>query len=421
MKLIIYHPQGNENVRATAIGFAEAGLLSEFHTSIACFPGTILYSIGGIGALKEIRRRKLNILLKPFTRTSPAIELGRLISLKSGFRKLVKQETGAFSVEATARVLDKKVASGLRAAKSHGVNAVYTFEDCALHSFTEAKRLGLYCFYDLPTGYWRAKSRILEEEKKRLPEWENTITGLFDSPAKLDQKDQEIKMADRIFVASQFTASTLKDYPGVLPPVQVVPYGFPTVGKSRDYDTNKQGAIKLLFVGSLSQQKGIAHLFKAVNVLGDAVSLTLVGHKAHADCGVLNNELSKHRWIPSLPHHEILQIMREHDVLVFPSLFDGFGMVITEAMSQGTPVIASYNSAGPDLIEHGKNGWLVETGSAIALLEVIENLVKHPELIGKAGIGAMETARMRPWSIFQQELSDAIKQHSYSLNEIVKV
>jgi glycosyltransferase involved in cell wall biosynthesis len=41
--------------------------------------------------------------------------------------------------------------------------------------------------------------------------------------------------------------------------------------------------------------------------------------------------------------------MRVNDVLVFPSLFDGFGMVITEAMSQGTPVIVSERSAGPGL------------------------------------------------------------------------
>jgi glycosyltransferase involved in cell wall biosynthesis len=37
-----------------------------------------------------------------------------------------------------------------------------------------------------------------------------------------------------------------------------------------------------------------------------------------------------------MPHNEVLKLMRENDVLVFPSLFEGFGLVITEAMSQGT-------------------------------------------------------------------------------------
>lgn len=410
MKLIIHHSQGNANVRASAIGFAEAGLLSEFHTSIACFKGSFLDSIASLSFLSEIRRRRFDSSLKPFTHTSPAIEFGRLLSLRAGFHKFTKQETGIFCVEAATRSLDKKVALSLKKAGKNGISAVYAYEDGALFSFREARRMGLKCFYDLPTGYWRAKLRILEEEKKRFPEWENTIPGLFDSMDKLARKDEEIKLADRIFVASRFTASTLKDFPGTLPPVQVIPYGFPTVGPGRDYASNISPLpIKLLFVGSLSQQKGIANLFKAVDAVGNSVSLTVIGRKGNEDCAALNTELAKHRWIPSMPHQDILKIMREHDVLVFPTLFDGFGLVISEAMSQGTPVIATYNSGGPDLIEHGRNGWLVEAGSTDALQATIEDLVKNPASIIKAGREAMETARMRPWEVFKQELSDAIK------------
>ena len=297
-----------------------------------------------------------------------------------------------------------------------GADGVYAYEDGAAFLFREAKRLGLQNFYDLPTGYWRAKLRILEAEKKRYPEWQNTIRGLIDSDEKLTRKDEEIGLADRIFVASKFTASTLLDFPGKLPPVEIIPYGFPPVSSAKDYSTTgKKLPIKLLFVGGLSQQKGIADLFKAVDALGKNVSLTLVGRKPTNDCEALNTELAKHRWIPGLPHDKILGLMREHDVLVFPTLFDGFGLVISEAMSQGTPVIATYNSAGPELIEPGKNGWLVEAGSASALQETIEHLIENPTLIHKAGSEAMETARMRPWSIFKDELSNAIRRH-YATN-----
>lgn len=410
MKLILHHSQGNANVRASAIGFAEAGLLAEFHTSIACFQGSLLDSIANVSFLSEIRRRRFDSLLKPFTHTSPAIEVGRLLSLRAGFNKFTRQETGIFSVEAATRSLDKKVAAGLKNAKNNGIGAVYAFEDGAFFSFKEARRLGLQCFYDLPTGYWRAKLSILEEEKKRFPEWQNTISGLNDSADKLARKDEEIKMADSIFVASRFTASTLKDFPGKLPSVQVIPYGFPEVAVGRGYTNNTaHEPVKLLFVGSLSQQKGIANLFKAVNAIGNSVSLTVIGRKGNEDCTALNSELAKHRWIPSMPHQYILNMMREHDVLVFPTLFDGFGLVISEAMSQGTPVIATFNSGGPDIIRHGENGWLVEAGSTAALQATIEDLVKNPEAIVKAGRAAMETARLRPWEVFKQELADAIK------------
>ncbi|MEO6221209.1 MAG: glycosyltransferase family 4 protein [Ginsengibacter sp.] len=412
MKLILYHSQGNANVRATAVGLAEANLLQEFHTSIACFPGSFLDALGGLSFFSEIRRRRFDKRLKRFTNTSPSIELARLISLRVGFRRFTKHETGIFCVEASIRSLDRKVSTVLKKAIKQGADGVYAYEDGAAFSFQKAKSLGLQCFYDLPTGYWRAKLRILEEQKKRFPEWKDTIPGLIDSNEKLIRKDDEIKSADRIFVASRFTASTLLDFPGTLPPIEIIPYGFPMGGAEKDYNVSrKKLPVKLLFVGSLSQQKGIANLFNAVNALGESVSLTLVGSKPGLDCSVLNSELARHRWIPSMPHHKILQIMREHDVLVFPTLFDGFGLVISEAMSQGTPVIATYNSAGPDLIEHGRNGWLVKAGSTPALQTTIEQLVSNPLLIAKAGKEAMETARLRPWSTYMEELSNAIKIH----------
>lgn len=416
MKLILYHSQGNANVRATAIGLADANLLQEFHTSVACFPGSFLDTLGGISFLSEIRRRRFDKKLKRFTHTSPYIEVARLLSLRAGLTRLTKQETGIFCIEASIRSLDKKVSTVLPKATKKGANGVYAYEDGAAFSFQKAKSLGLQCFYDLPTGYWRAKLRILEEEKKRFPEWQDTIPGLIDSNEKLIRKDEEIKSADRIFVASRFTASTLQDFPGPLPPIDIIPYGFPMVGLQKDHNSNKKKLpIKLLFVGSLSQQKGIANLFNAVNALGKSVSLTLVGRKPGLDCPVLNTELSKHHWIPSIPHHKTLQLMREHDVLVFPTLFDGFGLVISEAMSQGTPVIATYNCAGPDLIEHGKNGWLVKAGSTLALQAAIEQLVSNPLLIAKAGKEAMERARLRPWGIYMEELSNALKTHYNSI------
>lgn len=106
----------------------------------------------------------------------------------------------------------------------------------------------------------------------------------------------------------------------------------------------------------------------------------------------------------------MLELMREHDVLVFPSLFEGFGMVITEAMAQGTPVITTRNTAGVDLINDGENGWLIEAGSTKELRLAIENVIKTPHLIATVGKKAMETAKQRPWDVYSRELGEAVKE-----------
>ena len=408
--VIFSHPTGNANARAAAYGLAKAGILKEFYTSIASFEGDFLDRLSDIPSLSEIKRRKFHQDLKAITSTWPWMELGRLLSAKAGLSSLTAHETGLFSVDHVYQSIDKRASLSLRSPYKTAVKAIYSYEDAARISFSTARKNGLSCIYDLPIGYWRTARKLLESERTIWPEWAATLTGFKDSEEKLSRKDEELKMADLILVASQFTAKTLEDFPGQLAPVKVIPYGFPPVGEGRHYASSigQQRPLKLLFVGGLSQRKGIANLFEAVKRLGKHVELTIVGGKANNDCKILNEELSRYRWIPSLPHHEILAIMREHDVLVFPSLFEGFGLVITEAMSQGTPVITTDRTAGPDLIKHGDNGWLIEAGSTDALENAISEILHKPSLVAMAGENAMDTARMRPWERYGYELAETV-------------
>ncbi len=409
MKLILSHPTGNAFVRAAANGFLNEDILLNFNTSVASFPGSLVDRLGGIGPLSEIRRRRFDNRLKPITNIWPWMELGRLAATRIGLKSLVEHEHGIFCVDAIYKFQDKKVANIINQLGSNKANIIYAYEDGAVSSFMAAKENGLECVYDLPIGYWRAARELMGKEKNLRPEWAKTILGFNDSDTKLAKKDHEIEMADLIIVASKFTAETLKLYPGTLPPVKIVPYAFPKVGKPKNYSRpNKNRPLKLLFVGGLSQRKGIAYLFEAMEELRLNVELTIVGQKSVPDCQVLNESLHKYNWISSLPHDKVLELMRENDVLVFPSLFEGFGLVITEAMSQGTPVITTNRTAGPDLITHGENGWIIEAGSTKAIKEIIEHISLNPGIIERAGKAALETAKKRSWNTYGKELADAV-------------
>lgn len=410
MSILISHPTGNANVRAVAEGLAKANLLISFYTSIASFRGKILDRLGYVKIFSEIHRRHFDLSLQPYTHTYPTLEIGRLLASKLSWKKLVEHEKGIFSVDAVYQNLDNHITCQLKKIIQEAtLKGVYGYEDGAVNTFEEAKRLGLKCFYDLPTGYWRASRKLLPLEIERCPEWSETFIGFNDSPKKLERKDKELAQADVVFVASKFTAETLKEYPGKLPPVVIIPYGFPPTFENREYQGfEKKRKLKLLFVGKLTQQKGIADLFEAIKGMEKLVELTIVGHKS-ANIKALDDELAKHNYIPTLPHPEILKLMRAHDILVFPSLFDGFGMVITEAMSQGTPVIASERSAGPDLIRHGENGWLIKAGSPPSLRRIIDELLENPDSIKKVGRAATESARERPWERYGEEMAQCIE------------
>jgi glycosyltransferase involved in cell wall biosynthesis len=407
--LLFSHPTGNAFVRAALVSLLEAGMLKEFHTAVASYPGNVWDRLSRTKMGREFQRRNFDARLQPLTVQHPFRELGRLLACRLKLEQLNRHETGIFCIDVVYRTQDKIVARRLRKFPEL-FTGVYVFEDGALESLTAAKELGLPGFYDLSIGYWRTARKLLEGEFERMPEWSSTLTGFKDSPEKLARKDAELAAATKIIVASSFTANTLKDYPENLAPVVVVPYGFPAIAPELDRPMSKGATkpLRLLFVGGLSQRKGIGDLFAAVKILGNAVSLTVIGNKATEDCPALDRELAKHHWIPSLPHDKILEEMLAHDIFVFPSLFEGFGLVITEAMSQGTPVITTERTAGPDLITHGKNGWLIKAGSTEALVQQLEELIKNPAAVRAAGIEARRTAAARPWSVYGRELAAAI-------------
>lgn len=403
--IVLSHPTGNAFLRVLAKSLKDSGLLHTFFTTVACFSGTVLYNLSRWGPVSEIRRRSFDESLRFYTRTWPWLEIGRMLSGKIRWSKLTEHEKGLLCVDAIYRNLDERVARSLMKLDDGCVEGVYAYEDGAYATFLQAKKLNLCCLYDLPIGYWRSARRLLQDEYTKNPDWSATLPGLQDSESKLEKKDDELRLANHIFVASSFTKETLLDYPDRLSPVSVIPYGFPPVSESKTYLPHKGRALRLLFIGGLSQRKGISYLFEAVDNLGSKVELTVVGRKVVQNCFALNAALAKHTWIPSLSHNDILQLMRTHDILVFPSLFEGFGLVITEAMSQGTPVITTNRTAGVDLITHGKNGWIVDAGSAIALEKQIEEILIQPNLIQLNGKAARETARNRPWSVYGKEMS----------------
>ena len=75
-----------------------------------------------------------------------------------------------------------------------------------------------------------------------------------------------------------------------------------------------------------------------------------------------------------LDQAEIVREMHAAHVLVLPSVFEGFGLVIAEAMATGMPVIASTHSAGPDLMREGRDGFVLEPDDVEGLAQRLETL-----------------------------------------------
>lgn len=406
--ILLSHPTGNANVRHAALGLHRAGLLGEFWTCVNYRETPLLQRLLPASIERQLRRRAFPTELHRVIRSSPLRELGRLLAPRTGLRSLVRHEYGPLSVDAVYRALDRTVSQRLT---DDRFTAVYAYEDGALESFRAAARRGQLRLYDLPIGYWRAARNLLEEEARLEPEWASTLIGNYDSAEKTARKDAELQLADFVIVASSFTRRTLEEADGVRGTIVTIPYGAPSLATAGEWAAPapaRDGRLRVLFVGSLGQRKGLSYLFRAARSLGTGVELTVIGARPLAACAALERELAHVRWVPTCSHREVLGHMAAHDVFVLPSLFEGFGLVLLEAMAMGLPVITTPNTAGPDLITDGEEGFLVPIRSAEAIAEKLELLRADRARRDSMSDGARRRAAEFTWTDYERSLAACV-------------
>ena len=164
----------------------------------------------------------------------------------------------------------------------------------------------------------------------------------------LDQRP-ELSAADAVIVASAFSAAALTRVGYPVERVFVVPYGVrPTLVEPREF----RGKLVLLALGAMSERKGMTLLLRAMTELeelGVPITLKLVGKPAGQY--VLPEQLPANvEYLGSPPWGEVERLYREADVLVLPSMCEGFGRTLLEGLSFGCSVITTDSSGGPDIL-----------------------------------------------------------------------
>jgi glycosyltransferase involved in cell wall biosynthesis len=152
------------------------------------------------------------------------------------------------------------------------------------------------------------------------------------------------------------------------------------------------------FVGWLEEIKGPMHLLQAMKIIWaayPAATLVYVGKGsletdllAEASHLNLNGRVKFLGW-----REDVHEIMPLFDILVLPSLNEGMGRVIVEAMAAGKPVVASQVGGIPDLVSHGENGILVPPANPLALADAIKKLLDDPQMANLMGQIGRETCR----------------------------
>jgi glycosyltransferase involved in cell wall biosynthesis len=222
---------------------------------------------------------------------------------------------------------------------------------------------------------------------------------------------EEVRMAQHWLVASSFSRRTLIEHGVPAEGIHVAPYGVDHAFFSPRDRASGAGPrrLKLLFVGTINQRKGIRYLLKALDLLDRSAVELLICGRVVDDLSIFDVHRHNVEIWPSVSTEELREAYRSADLFVLPSLAEGFAHVLLEAMASGLPILSTTNTAAPDLVESGVEGFVVEPGRPGQLAECIAWSLEHRTQLAEMGRAARRKAETFTWPRFRNRIAVIVK------------
>jgi glycosyltransferase involved in cell wall biosynthesis len=191
-----------------------------------------------------------------------------------------------------------------------------------------------------------------------------------------------LKLADRIVCVSQFLFDIVTKHHDVAHKTELIYNGVDQAFFTPSLENSKKGVFKVFFSGNLSLRKGAQCLKAIADKLDPGIEILYTsGLRNYPELGACPNM----RCIGSIPYKEMPQIYQQCNLLLAPTVREGFGLGVAEAMASGLPVVASNCSAIPELVADGEGGMLCPVGDVDAFANAINKLASDPTTCKQMG------------------------------------
>jgi glycosyltransferase involved in cell wall biosynthesis len=293
--------------------------------------------------------------------------------------------------------------------RREGFKRYLGIEHGALEALQECRRLGrqsCLMFTSPHHSFWEKWARIGDQEHRLGSHLgangERLMRRCY------ERVDEEIQLADVIRTNSSLVRQTLIDVRVDPKKIANVPLGADIRQMRPCLPLGKDGKLRLAVSGQVSPRKGSHLLLQAWKELSPAGAELHFYGGVHLPREKLAGAPESVKFHGNVDPEILRNAYRQSQVLVFPTLCDGFGMVVPEAMVEGCAVLTTRNAGAADWVEEGKNGWVVEAGSVSALKEGLEKVFACRDKWEEMRAAAQETARGRTWDDFRIELIQSL-------------
>lgn len=251
------------------------------------------------------------------------------------------------------------------------------------------------------SAHIRTQARILEEERKRTGMPIERPTGWM-----IEREEREYRLTDYIMVLSSFARDTFLQEGFPAAKLILLPLGSDVrmfrppgeVVEERERRILSGEPLRILYVGAVSFQKGLWDLGALVRSLnGEPFRFRVLGPVPPESRQFLRQLKGLLEFVSKKPQKELPHWYQWADLLLFPTLQDGYAVVLAQAQAGGLPILTTTHCGGPDLIQEGKTGWLFPIRDPSAMADRLRWCQNHREELAEMARFIGQRYQSRSW------------------------
>ena len=285
----------------------------------------------------------------------------------------------------------------------------------AIHTFSGVSEELMLALLDRPvvkavvrgSAHVRTQDRLLEQEEARSGQSMDRP-----SPWMIAREEREYELADLLFVLSSFAYKSFEREGVPAEKLRLLPLGSEVARfgatlqdiEGRCSRILAGEPLRILTVGSFSLQKGALDLIEIATRLKGRAKFLMVGDIESKTLQLLAGD--KIEFLARQPQFSLPEIYRNGDVFLFPTIQDGYAVVLAQAQAAGLPILATPNCGAPDIVEENRNGWILPIRNPGAFIERLEWCDANREALARMVRFTHETFRPRDWSDVATDLID---------------
>jgi glycosyltransferase involved in cell wall biosynthesis len=244
---------------------------------------------------------------------------------------------------------------------------------------------------------------LFQQEIEKVPEAKASLMEETEMSPLFAHNDETFARADAVLCASSFTRHSLTTA-GSKAPAHVVGYGVDLDLFSARTVAPAAQPLAVGFVGALSQRKGARYLLGALAALPKGSAKLILYTRAAVDRDLLRGFESVDIEIKGgLSDVQLAADLKRCDMVALPSIAEGFGLVILEAMACGVPVLCTTSTGGANFIAHRQNGLLIAPGSVAAIEQELAWALTHRDELFQIGQAARVEAEKHTWAEYRRK------------------